>query len=475
VSHTAEPIAAASTAQEGADAPGRARTLLRRLLPPLLVVLVAFVSVGLHVRTYTLVGPIDELQHIDYLYKSPQIVRPGDQFGDEAMQEEACRGLDYPGFVLPACEIGGDYDPDDFQEAGYNTASANTPLYYSITHLVAAPLKAVAGLDSLVTAGRLVGGLWLAGGLLLAYAAARRLGAGRWAAASVLAVLACTPAVVYPSSTITPDAATFAVGAGALLAALWWEERPSRRWPVLALVTAVALAIKMTNITILLAVGITMLIRLAVQRWFPAQAELVGARTVDDDHGARPVREPRLVDWLVGGITLAVTAGVVAVGWQVVQSALAHGDLDAIPMNQQFRADELSLTGLISYLGQWLTPLSSPWAAVGRAEFTDALQRLAQLVVATGFLSAAVIGWRNLRERALAWSLLVTGLTGASFFIVVSFYAQALYVPPPARYGYALVPAMAVLTATGIKTRPATLAVGGLAVVALLFSVARLV
>jgi hypothetical protein len=34
---------------------------------------------------------------------------------------------------------------------------------------------------------------------------------------------------------------------------------------------------------------------------------------------------------------------------------------------------------------------------------------------------------------------------------------------------------MAVLTATGIKTRPATLAVGGLAVVALLFSVARLV
>jgi hypothetical protein len=112
---------------------------------------------------------------------------------------------------------------------------------------------------------------------------------------------------------------------------------------------------------------------------------------------------------------------------------------------------------------------------VGRAEFTDALQRLAQLVVATGFLSAAVIGWRNLRERALAWSLLVTGLTGASFFIVVSFYAQALYVPPPARYGYALVPAMAVLTATGIKTRPATLAVGGLAVVALLFSVARLV
>lgn len=475
MSHTAEPTAAPRTAPERAGAPGRARTLVRRLLPPLLVVLVAFVSVGLHVRTYTLVGPIDELQHIDYLYKSPQIVRPGDQFGDEAMQEEACRGLDYPGFILPACEIGGDYDPDDYQEAGYNTASANTPLYYSITHLVAAPLKAVAGLDSLVTAGRLVGGLWLAGGLLLAYASARRLGAGRWTAASVLAVLACTPAIVYPSSTITPDAATFAVGAGALLAALWWEERPTHRWPVLAVVTAASLAIKMSNITILLALGVMMLIRLVVQRWFPAQAELIAARTAHDDLGARRVREPRLTDWLIGGITLAVTTVVVAVGWQLVQTALTHGDLDLIPMNQQFHADQLSLSGLVSYFGQWLTPLSSPWTVVGRPEFTDVLQRLAQLVVAAGFLSAAVLGWRNLRERSLAWSLLLTGLFGATFFILLTFYAQALYVPPPARYGYALVPAMAVLTATGLKTRPATVAVGGLAVAALLFSVLRLV
>jgi hypothetical protein len=475
VSNSAQP------SETTTDAPSPAptwRPLVRRLLPPLLVVLVAFVSVGLHVRTYTLVGPIDELQHIDYLYKSPDIVRPGDQFGDQAMQEEACRGLDYPGFELPACVRGGDYDADDFQEAGYNTASANTPVYYTITHALAAPLKAVASLDSLVTAGRLVGGLWLAGGLLLAYAAARRLGAGRWATAAVLAVLACTPAVVYPSATITPDAATFAVGAGALLAALWWEERPSRRWPVLAVVTALALAIKMTNITVLVAVGLAMLIRLVVQRWFPAQAELVGSRTADDDperRTAAPAPAPRLLDWVVGGVTLAATALVVAVGWQVAQGALTHGDLDAIPMNQQFRADRLSVEGLVSYLGQWLTPLSSPWAAVGRAEFTDALQRLGQLLIGAGFVSAALIGWRSLRERTLAWAVLVTGLTGASLFIVVSFYAQALYVPPPARYGYALVPTMAVLTAAGVRTRPATVAVGALALGALLFSVLRLV
>ncbi|MBO9556665.1 glycosyltransferase family 39 protein [Cellulomonas sp.] len=443
------------------------------MLPPLLVVLVALVSVGLHVRTYTLVGPIDELQHIDYLYKSPELVRPGDRFGDEAMEEEACRGLDYSGFELPPCVRGGDYDPDDFQEAGYNTASANTPLYYTITHALAAPLKAVATMDSLVTAGRLVGGLWLSAGLLLAYAAARRLGAGRWASAAVLALLACTPAVVYPSATITPDAATFAVGAGALLAALWWEERPARRWPVLAVVTVLALAIKMTNITVLVAIGLAMLIRLVAQRW-----SLVGSESASRPDGG-PARGDvpglRPVDWVVGGVTLAVTALVVAAGWQVAQGALTHGDLDAIPMNQKFKTDELSIEGVIGYVGQWLTPLSSPWAQVGRPEFTDALQRLSQLVVSTGFVAAAVIGLRALRERSLAWAVLLTGLTGASLFIVVSFVAQGLYVPPPARYGYALVPTMAVLTATGVKTRPATVALCVLAVGALVFSVLRLV
>lgn len=476
-----------------ATAPVRWLTVV---LPPLLVVLAALLSVGLHVRAYTLVGPIDELQHIDYLYKSPDVVAPGDRVDDEAMAEEACRGLDYPGFELPPCEPGGDYEPDDFQESGYNTASANTPLYYTITHALAAPILWLTPIDSLVTAGRLVGGLWLAAGLLLAYAAARRLGAGRWATAAVLVVLACVPAIVYPSSTITPDAATFAVGAGALLAALWWEERPGRRWWVLAVVTAVALAMKMTNITVLVAIGIYMLVRLLLPWWHarrgrasdatapvddvaaqdgvepsPAARAEIAAATATDDPGTRVTAR----QWLVGGGTLAATALVVAVGWLVVQEQLTHGDLDKIPMNQLFRATALSLPPLVGFLGSWLTPLSSAWAAVGRPELTEALQRLGGLLLSAGFLAAAVIGFRPLRERVLAWATVLTGLTGASAFIVLSFYAQSLYVPPPARYGYALVPAMAVLTAAGLRTRLAVVATGALAVVAVVFSVLRLV
>lgn len=265
------PTAAATEAPALREPNGRRVSRLRALvmvaLPPVIVVLVALLNVSLHVRAYTLVSPIDELQHIDYLYKSPSIVAPGDRVGNDAMREEACRGIDFPWSALPACVDGAVYDPESFQERGYNTAAVNTPLYYSVTHLMALPIMWLSPIDNLVEAGRLAGGVWLAGGLLLAYAVGRRLGAARWPAAAVLVAVACVPAVVYLSATITPDAATFAVGAGMWLAALWWEERPSRRWPVLAVAVAAGLAMKMTNLTVVGAVGLYMLFRLVIQWW----------------------------------------------------------------------------------------------------------------------------------------------------------------------------------------------------------------
>lgn len=443
--------------------------MLRTWLPPLLLVLVAFLNVGMHVHAYTQVGPIDELQHIDYLYKSPGIIAPGDTIGDGAMEQEACRGLDFDGFTPPPCVEGGDYDPLDFQEKGYSTAAANTPLYYSITHLFALPVMALTSADDLVTAGRLVGALWLAAGLLVAYAAGRRLGAHRWALTGVLATVACMPAVVYPSSIITPDAATCVVGAGVLLAALWWEERPERRWPVLAVVTTVALAIKMTNVVIVVALALYMLIRLVVLWSRARQADPPADTFAPDASSSVTMRS-----WLVGGATLAITSVVVGGAWLVVQGALQHGDPSDVPMNTRFAVAVLPLTGVFTAVGKWLTPLSSPWAGVGRQDMSDMLQRIGQLVLGAGLIGAAVLGLRALRERALAWAVVVAGLTGATMFVLLTFYSQGNYIPPPARYGYTLAPAMAVLTAVGLRTRPAVLAGGVLACSFVVMSVLRL-
>src|ERR1035437_4693878 len=71
-------------------------TGLRRWMGPVWLLLVAIALVGLHVHTYTKVGPIDELQHIDYLYKSPAIVAMGDRVGQDAVRQEAFRGMDDP-------------------------------------------------------------------------------------------------------------------------------------------------------------------------------------------------------------------------------------------------------------------------------------------------------------------------------------------------------------------------------------------
>ena len=64
----------------------------------LAAVLVAVaVLVGLHVRDHPALSHIDELQHGDYMLKSPfHVPRHGDAIGQEAMEEAACRGIDYP-------------------------------------------------------------------------------------------------------------------------------------------------------------------------------------------------------------------------------------------------------------------------------------------------------------------------------------------------------------------------------------------
>src|SRR5437660_6480466 len=129
------------------------------------ILLLSITLVGLHVRAYPKLSPIDELQHIDALYRAShgEIVRRGQLVGQEAMGEEACRGIDAL-FRPPPC--GGPYQPSRFQEAGINTADIHPPTYYFATVGVADLLRAVGLASNLVDAGRLVGALWLGLGLM---------------------------------------------------------------------------------------------------------------------------------------------------------------------------------------------------------------------------------------------------------------------------------------------------------------------
>ena len=253
----------------------------------------AAVLVLMHLRVYTTLSPIDELQHLDYVDSMTRfdIVRSGETVGPVAMREEACRGVDSPGFATPSCDAPV-LRPEQFQESGINTAATHPPVYYLTTGAVAEVVDAVPGVESFLAAARL---LWLGFGLALIFALARRLGANVMSAAGACLLLAATPAVLHSSTVLTNDAPSLVVGSLLFLAGLGvLERRLHPGW--LAAAAALATSIKVTNIV---AVGaVLFLLVLARERQSPRQG-------LDTDEGRAPGRwAPR---W--GAAAIVVVAG----------------------------------------------------------------------------------------------------------------------------------------------------------------------
>jgi hypothetical protein len=230
-------------------------TLIRRWGPPLLLVVVPVLLVSLHVRTYTKLSPIDELQHIDYMFRSPGLhqVKAGTQDSQAAMREEACRGIDAV-FSAPPC-TDKTLKPAQFQDQGYDTAYIHPPTYYDVTWVAGEAVKAT-GTKSSVTAWRLVGALWLAAGLLLTYAAGVRMGASRLALLGLLILLASAPSILQTNSTVSPDAASTFIGGAALYLLCLWERAGRWRWAALVGIGFVGTAIKIQDAIVVMLIAL---------------------------------------------------------------------------------------------------------------------------------------------------------------------------------------------------------------------------
>jgi len=186
--------------------------LIRKWAPALPLIMIPVFLVSLHVRAYTKLSPIDELEHIDYMFRSPGLhpVIAGTQLVVPAMREEACRGLD-SAYPPPPCSTK-KLVPSRFQDQGYDTAYIHPPTYYNITWAAGEVVKTVTGAKSWVTVWRLVGALWLAAGLLVTYAAGLRMGARSLPLVGLLILYASAPSILQTNSTVTPDAASTFVG-----------------------------------------------------------------------------------------------------------------------------------------------------------------------------------------------------------------------------------------------------------------------
>jgi len=414
-----------------------------------------------HTTYYSELSPVDELQHIDYLYKAPDVVRNGEKVDQDAMHEQACRTL--PNFPVPPCSDTTTYDPDDFQELGTNTAAIYTPLYYTVTKAVAAPLQWVTGMESLVTAARIVGGLWLGAGLVMTLLVARRLGAHPYPTAGLLLAAAVTPNVLLPAATITPDAAALLAGASLVWAVLWWEERPGARRLWLPVVLGLAVvALKALNVVVVVLVALYVVLRLLQRYAWPRDTD-------GEDRPGRAVRD-RLAALRPGpslgqSVTLVAVVSVVAlggaVGYVLFSSANAVASSAGVSMADRVRADSFPVVQLVEHVGVFLNVFYAPGWWVTVPVLGPLVQNVVGMVTFAGtFAAAFLVREVPRRGRTLAVSLLVVGLVGAPLIIAFSYVSQGMFVPIPGRYALTLVPAGLALAAATLQRRPAQVVVG---------------
>jgi hypothetical protein len=396
-----------------------------------LVVLVAVL--GLHVAAYQRLSPIDELQHLDYTYRvlDGDVPRRGDLVGQEAMRDQACRGIDDPQVKQVPCLPEGSYDPATFQEAGQNTAFGYLPPYYAVTAAVATAVTALTPVEDFANAARLAGILWAALAAAVVVAAFRRLGVRALTTFFATTLLVTHGLALHSNATVNPDATTLLGGALLLALPILLGPRPGR-WagPTDAAAAVLALALKVTNVIALVA-GVVFRVLVRFDR--------LGSGAADDASGAGR----RLLRALPSALPVAA-GGLVAMGltswWAGLDPRLPA---DEILMNRRFAIDGFPWSGAADEVFR-LGPLTGVYFAPPlRAPVTFVLSAV------VGVLVLVAVAW-VLRERSvvgrLAVSCAVAVLAGGPLVAVVNYVGSEAWIgAAPARYYQSLLPGLALV------------------------------
>jgi hypothetical protein len=425
-------------------------------LPYVVLFVTAVVLVLSHVTSYTKIGPIDELQHIDYADKVAhfRIPRFAESVGRRPLADTACRGLDAP-FPLTA-ECGqSSYTLTGFQESGLSYEALQPPLYYV---LVGLPSRALAGLPGVHTVGaaRLIGALWLGAALCLMLSAATRLGAAPWPTVAVLIAVASTAQVLYLHSTVTNDATALFSGAFCLWAVV--QYRANRRWSaVLFAVGAIAGATKVTNG---LGVGVACALAVSAPWVFKTEAAPAAWR-----RGLRPAG------------MLASGYGLATVVWQGIFTITRLQNPSRLTLFKRYIPAHLTAQGILAQIpvyadpfrtiGPLHAPLSGP---VYVPHIYQGPVPSTVTVLVSFMLIAATFGSWTLLSPPRRSAAVALGASASAFLLVgaplqyLAVYFVTGAAETQSRYAYSIIPAMTITAA--LLVRPsARWVVAGLAAV----------
>ena len=458
---------------------------IRKWAPALLLVAVPMLLVSLHVRAYTKLSPIDELEHIDYMFRSPGVhqVIVGTQLAQPAMREEACRGIDsvYP---PPPCSTQ-KLVPSRFQDQGYDTAYIHPPTYYDITWAAGEVVKHATGTKSWVTAWRLVGALWLAVGLLVTYAAGLRFGVKPLPLVGLLILYASAPSILQTNSTVSPDAASTFVGGAVLYLTARWEEGGRWRWIALIAIGFVGTGIKLQNSIVVMMIVVYFLLRVRNPAPLAAAAgpgSATGSDTrFDPGRGSLlsqsvrvPLRIVRNAETRAVGIIVMTTLAIGA-SWTILQRVTETIDPNKLLVNAQFVVHSISLEQIFSTFGLFLTSIPGSYVPVSTENvWTVDMANLLTWLLLAGVVAGAIFTARTVAIASLARATLLLALFGGPIFVILNYLSESQYFPMPPRYGFTLLPAMVVCTADAIRTRWAGVCAVGVGLLSVAFVAYRL-
>ncbi|WP_419928318.1 hypothetical protein [Candidatus Poriferisocius sp.] len=392
----------------------------------------------MQVRDHPALSPVDELQHLDYVLKSPSAgIRVGEQLGQEAMRVVSCRGIGVPGWelgtpLLPECGHP-QPDPSLSNTEGYNSAYPHTPAYYSATALAGEVVLLLPGVDSPLVAYRLVGVAWLAAGLGLLWYALGLVGLGVWGRAGIVGLLGVSPVVVDASAFLNPDATAMMAGGVVLVALLKWE---MGRWPwwSVPIGSGVAVWLKLTNVS---AVGV-LVVYLGIRAWqerdrqnWAKQRERLGAA--------------------LGSILVSLGSLLIWQWWQGHRGLAAERDL---PLFLHQRFDSFHWTSIAGMLRATLTPFRNQWIPDGLPR--DLLAPLGGIadVGLLGILGVAVaVTAARSPYRALVGGVFAA-MAGMGVLTLIASYLTLSRDPPvPGRYALAILPLAAAAIAPVLRRK----------------------
>lgn len=391
-----------------------------------LITLLSFLVVGEHIAKQPLLSPVDEPVYIDYVLKVPEqgIVRQGEDLGDETRGALSCRGVFWFGQFAPQTCATGDHSEDDlYPYRGLTSADAYTPIYPALTW-VGMQLFEFAGVDDWISAMRWTGVLWLIPGLLVLYAALRRLNFRPLTAIAPPLVLLGSLPVLWSHTFVSTDAT--AILAGSLM--LWCTARLLTTGRGVWLFTLCAVLVTLTKFQNIAAVGAAVL----VLAWYAWR----GAREPD----AGPFRARAfLTQPLVLSILSSVVAVVVAQAvWVVVRASLAVGPSPDQGVGEPLTASRLVLesVGFFTEIGDGVSSAEVPrlgeWAMV--------LSAVLGVLVVVGTLGAALAPGLDERSRTFGTATTLMMVTLGPALIAVTMLISGDFFRLPGRYALSLLP-----------------------------------